>query len=83
DMAVWLKQGAAPEVVKNTQIQVRETVENILSDIEARGDAAIRELSFKFDKVERDNFRLSEQEIEACLSQLTKRNLTDIRFAQT
>ncbi|MEK5771643.1 MULTISPECIES: histidinol dehydrogenase [Acinetobacter] len=82
-MAVWLKQGAAPEVVKNTQIQVRETVENILSDIEARGDAAIRELSFKFDKVERDNFRLSEQEIEACLSQLTKRNLTDIRFAQT
>lgn len=30
-----------------------------------------------------DNFRLSEQEIEACLSQLTKRNLTDIRFAQT
>lgn len=82
-MAVWLKQGAAPEVVKNAQIQVRETVENILSDIEARGDAAIRELSFKFDKVERDNFRLSEQEIEACLSQLTKRNLTDIRFAQT
>lgn len=82
-MAVWLKQGAAPEVVKNAQIQVRETVENILSDIEERGDVAIRELSFKFDKVERDNFRLSEQEIEACLSQLTKRNLTDIRFAQT
>ncbi len=83
DMAVWLKQGAAPEVVKNAQIQVRETVENILADIEARGDAAVRELSFKFDKLERDNFRLSEQEIEACLSQLTKRDLDDIRFAQT
>ncbi|MBN6526920.1 histidinol dehydrogenase [Acinetobacter pittii] len=82
-MAVWLKQGAAPEVVKNAQIQVRETVENILADIEARGDAAVRELSFKFDKLERDNFRLSEQEIEACLSQLTKRDLDDIRFAQT
>lgn len=82
DMAVWLKQGAAPEVVKNAQIQVRETVENILADIEARGDAAVRELSFKFDKLERDHFRLSEQEIEACLSQLTKRDLDDIRFAQ-
>lgn len=82
-MAVWLKQGAAPEVVKNAQIQVRETVENILADIEARGDAAVRELSFKFDKLERDNFRLSEQEIEACLSQLSKRDLDDIRFAQT
>ena len=33
-MAVWLKQGAAPEVVKNAQIQVRETVENILSDLD-------------------------------------------------
>jgi len=83
DMAVWLKQGAAPEVVKNAQIQVRETVENILADIEARGDAAVRELSFKFDKLERDNFRLNEQEIEACLSQLSKRDLDDIRFAQT
>lgn len=82
-MAVWLKQGAAPEVVKNAQIQVRETVENILADIEARGDAAVRELSFKFDKLERDHFRLSEQEIEACLSQLSKRDLDDIRFAQT
>ncbi|UDY20939.1 Sulfopropanediol 3-dehydrogenase [Acinetobacter baumannii] len=82
-MAVWLKQGAAPEVVKNAQIQVRETVENILADIEARGDAAVRELSFKFDKLERDHFKLSEQEIEACLSQLTKRDLDDIRFAQT
>ncbi|MEQ1160151.1 histidinol dehydrogenase [Acinetobacter calcoaceticus] len=82
-MAIWLKQGAEPEVVKNAQIQVRETVENILADIEARGDAAVRELSFKFDKLERDNFRLSEQEIEACLSQLSKRDLNDIRFAQT
>ncbi|EQB4403377.1 histidinol dehydrogenase [Acinetobacter baumannii] len=82
-MAVWLKQGAAPEVVKNAQIQVRETVENILADIEARGDAAVRELSLKFDKLERDHFRLSEQEIEACLSQLSKRDLDDIRFAQT
>lgn len=82
-MAVWLKQGAAPEVVKNAQIQVRETVENILADIEARGDAAVRELSFKFDKLECDHFRLSEQEIEACLSQLSKRDLDDIRFAQT
>ncbi|ENV33690.1 histidinol dehydrogenase [Acinetobacter gerneri] len=82
-MAVWLKQGAAPEAVKNTQIQVRETVENILADIENRGDVAVRELSAKFDKLERDNFLLSEQEIEACLSQLSKRDLSDIRFAQT
>ncbi|MFT4020400.1 MAG: histidinol dehydrogenase [Acinetobacter sp.] len=82
-MAIWLKQGTAPEVIKEHQQQVRTTVEQLLSDIEARGDTAIRELSLKFDKLERDNFRLSEQEIEACLSQLSKRDLEDIRFAQT
>ena len=82
-MAVWLKQGATPEAVRDSQIQVRETVEKILADIETRGDAAVRELSFKFDRLERDDFKLSEQEIENCLAQLSKRDLNDIRFAQT
>jgi sulfopropanediol 3-dehydrogenase len=62
--------------------KVRETVEAILADIADRGDAAVRELSLKFDKLERDDFRLSAQEIESCLSQLSKRDLNDIAFAQ-
>ncbi|QRG05372.1 histidinol dehydrogenase [Xanthobacter dioxanivorans] len=62
--------------------KVRVTVEGILADIEARGDAAVRELSVKFDGWDRDDYRLSEQEIEACLSKLTRRDLDDIRFAQ-
>jgi sulfopropanediol 3-dehydrogenase len=40
-------------------------------------------LSIRFDKYERDDYRLSEREIEACLSQLTKRDMDDIKFAQT
>ncbi|MFM7692668.1 MAG: histidinol dehydrogenase, partial [Alphaproteobacteria bacterium] len=51
--------------------------------INARGDAAVRELSIRFDKWDRQNFRLSEGEIQACLDQLTPRDLEDIRFAQT
>lgn len=82
-MAIWLKQGMPPEVVKNAQTQVRETVETILKDIELRGDSAVRELSLKFDKLERDDFKLTEQEIERCVAQLSKRDLSDIRFAQT
>ena len=31
--------------------KVRATVEGILADIEKRGDAAVRELSVKFDKL--------------------------------
>ncbi|MEY4858891.1 MAG: histidinol dehydrogenase, partial [Pseudomonadota bacterium] len=42
-----------------------------------------RELSIRFDKWDRQNFRLSEAEIQACLDQLTPRDLEDIRFAQT
>jgi len=62
--------------------RVRSTVETILADIGSRGDAAVRELSEKFDKFSPVSFRLSEQEIEAALSQVGKRDLEDIKFAQ-
>lgn len=82
-MAKWLKKGAEAEVVKSADRQVRDTVETILSDIEARGDAAVRDLAIKFDKMERDSYRLTAAEIDACYSQLTKRDIADIEFAQT
>lgn len=63
--------------------KVRQTVEAILADIEARGDAAVRELSIKFDNWDRKDFRLTKREIDDCLSQLSKRDLDDIAFAQT
>lgn len=82
-MENWLKRGKDESEVVAADIKVRETVEGILKDIAERGDAAVRELSLKFDKYERDDYRLSEQEIEACLAKLTKRDIEDIAFAQT
>ncbi|MBO1075887.1 histidinol dehydrogenase [Roseomonas marmotae] len=82
-MAQWLKRGTDVEAAKSADRQVRETVENILLDIEARGDAAVRELSVRFDKWDRDNYRLSESEIRDCMAQLKDRDLQDIEFAQT
>ena len=81
-MAKWLKKGAEAEVVKSADRQVRDTVETILANIEARGDAAIRDLAVKFDKMDRDSYRLTGAEIDACYSQLTKRDIADIEFAQ-
>jgi sulfopropanediol 3-dehydrogenase len=81
-MERWLKQGMDAAQTAETDRKVRETVEAILADIAGRGDAAVRELSLKFDKLERDDFKLSAQEIESCLSQLSKRDLNDIAFAQ-
>jgi sulfopropanediol 3-dehydrogenase len=82
-MATWLKRGSDSEAVKSADKQVRETVEGILADIETRGDAAVRELSIKFDKWDRADYRLSDAEIRECMAQLTDRDLQDIEFAQT
>ena len=82
-MARFLKRGRDADAVAEDDAKVRATVEGSLADIKARGDAAVRELSIRFDKWDRQNFRLSEAEIQACLDQLTPRDLEDIRFAQT
>lgn len=62
--------------------KVRASVEQILADISARGDAAVRQLSAKFDRYEPPAFRLSEQEIAEAIGKVAKRDLQDIRFAQ-
>ncbi|WP_375452265.1 histidinol dehydrogenase, partial [uncultured Devosia sp.] len=82
-MPVWLKRGKDLQERAEADRQVRATVEAILGDIEKRGDAAIRELSAKFDKWERAEFRLSQADIDACMAQLSDQDLHDIEFAQT
>jgi sulfopropanediol 3-dehydrogenase len=77
-----LKRGMDASAVKAADAKVRETVETILADVEARGDKAVRELSQKFDNWAPDSFRLSEQEIERAIGQVAKRDLDDICFAQ-
>jgi sulfopropanediol 3-dehydrogenase len=81
-MARYLKRGRDVEAVAAADAKVRATVESILGDIADRGDAAVRELSVKFDNWDRDDYRLSDQEIQDCLSQLSQRDIEDIKFAQ-
>ena len=77
-----LKRGMDPSVVKAADAKVRQTVEEILADIEARGDEAVRDLSKKFDNWAPNDFRLNAQEIECAIAQVPKRDLNDITFAQ-
>lgn len=81
-MARHLKKGRDAEARAEDDAKVRATVEGILADIAARGDAAVREMSIRFDKWDRNDFRLTDAEIRDCLSQLSARDLDDIRFAQ-
>ena len=63
-MAEYLKRGKPAEERAEDDAKVRATVEGILSDIETRGDAAVRALSEKFDGYKPEAFRLSDSEIE-------------------
>ena len=81
-MAEWLKRGAEAGAAETADRKIRETVEAILADIAARGDDAVRELSVRFDKWDRADYRLTDAEIADCIGQLTARDLDDIRFAQ-
>jgi sulfopropanediol 3-dehydrogenase len=81
-MARWLKTGISAGEKADADAKVRGIVEGLLADIAARGDAAVREYSQKFDKWDRADYRLTDKEIQACLDQLTGQDLADIRFAQ-
>lgn len=81
-MARYLKAGKDAGEVAQDDAKTRQLVEGILADVEARGDAAVRDLSAKFDNWSPETFRLSEREIESALSKVRKRDLEDIKFAQ-
>lgn len=82
-MAITHLKSGKPEAERaEDDAAVRATVEGILADIEARGDAAIAELSQKYDGVTRPVFRLTASEIEAAVNRVSTRDMEDIRFAQ-
>jgi sulfopropanediol 3-dehydrogenase len=78
-----LKSGKTADARAEDDAKVRASVEGILADIEARGDAAVRDLAQKFDGYAAPSFRLTPSEIEAAMQQVTARDMEDIRFAQT
>jgi sulfopropanediol 3-dehydrogenase len=81
-MPRFLKRGMDASAIKAADAKVRETVEAILAQVEDHKDAAIRDLSKKFDNWEPKDFRLTPAEIEKAISQVSKRDLDDIKFAQ-
>ena len=81
-MPRWLKRGMNASAIKAADAKVRETVEGILAQVDERKDAAIRDLSKKFDNWSPADFKLSAPEIERAISQVRKRDIEDIKFAQ-
>ncbi|AII88203.1 histidinol dehydrogenase [Planktomarina temperata] len=77
-----LKTARSLEARAEDDAKTRAIVENGLKEIETKGDAAVREMSVKFDKYDRESYRLSEAEIEALIAKVTPREMADIKFAQ-
>ncbi|WP_210242886.1 histidinol dehydrogenase [Pararhizobium mangrovi] len=81
-MAEHLKSGLSAVERSEEDARTREIVETTLSDIEKRGDEAVRALSEKFDGYAPEAFRLSESDVEALVAKVPASDLDDIRFAQ-
>ena len=78
----YLKRGKPDEERAQDDAETKSIVEEILLDIETRGDRAVRDLSVKFDSYNPQNFKLTNQEILDLMATLSDRELADIKFAQ-
>ncbi|MBF2714145.1 histidinol dehydrogenase [Agrobacterium vitis] len=81
-MIRYLKKGGNAAESAEADRKVRQTVEAILEDVTTRGDAAVRDLSVKFDKWSPESFRLTKEEIDALIASVPVGVIDDIKFAQ-
>ena len=77
-----IKTGATVETKTELESKVRSTVENMIADIEKRGEEAVRVYSRQFDDWDPPSFRLSDAQIQKCIDSLDRRTIEDIEFAQ-
>jgi sulfopropanediol 3-dehydrogenase len=81
-MAEYRKTGIGKTEQKAAEAKVRQVVEGILTEVEARGDDAVRELSGRLDNWSPASFRLSTEQIEEIIASLPPQTIDDIKFAQ-
>lgn len=82
-MIQYLKKGISAVEQNEADERVKTTVENMLKDIAANGDTAVRQYSEKFDKWTPESFKLSEEQINTIIAELPEQVINDIKFAQT
>lgn len=82
-MVRHVKHATALDARDTEDAAVRRTVETVLADVAAGGDAAVRRYSEQFDQWSPASFRLTRAEIDACHQRVPAQAINDIRFAQT
>ena len=77
-----IKTAALKGQQEEADAKVRGAVEAIIADVQKRGDAAVRELSERFDKWSPASFRLNDDEIRTLVAKVSAQTIEDIKFAQ-
>ena len=77
----YIKEGMSIEERELISDDVQEKVKALLKDVKERGDAAVRELSEKFDHYAPESFRLSQEEIDEAIAQVSEEELNAIKFS--
>ncbi len=78
-MAKYIKQMANIEQKEVDDLE--RTVKDIINDVRKNGDEALKEYSRKFDGVELDELRVSQEEIEKAMSRISTTTLEDIKYS--
>jgi len=78
----YLKQGKPAADRAEDDAKTAAVVAATLKDIETRGDTAVRALANKFDGYDRENYRLTQDEIDTLIAKVSPRDLQDLKFAQ-
>jgi histidinol dehydrogenase len=85
DMAPrYLKTGTRTSEEKKQQVnpQVQSTVREVIDNIRAQGDNAVRQYSQRFDKWDPASFKLSRAEVEEAMAKVPEQTVKDIKEVQ-
>ena len=77
-----IKSGQSKSFTDTDNGEVRERVREVIADIRDRGDEAVRHYARTFDKIDRESYRLTSDEIDDIIATLPEQVIDDIRFVQ-
>ncbi|AHW64606.1 Histidinol dehydrogenase 1 [Corynebacterium glyciniphilum AJ 3170] len=77
-----IKQGQQKTFADTTQANIEKAVADALQNVRDNGDAAVRELSEKFDGWTPESFRLTDEQIAGYIAELDEQTLEDLHTVQ-
>ncbi|KAK5445285.1 hypothetical protein LTS15_010066 [Exophiala xenobiotica] len=80
----YLKTGTRTSEEKKQQVnpQVQSTVREVIENIRAQGDKAVRQYSQRFDKWDPASFKLSRAQVEEAMAKVPEQTVKDIKEVQ-